>query len=138
MNKLKILLVVAVLFFFSKSYAQVGVSYHQSNLPFAGINYEAGERFLPEIRLGTDSFTSDLSLEAVINYKILARESYDFYAGLGGRIGDYEGLVIPVGVNFYPFAEKNFGFHIEVAPIIGEADLVRGSWGIRYRFGSNE
>ena len=138
MNKLKSFLVVAALCFFSKSYGQLGVSYHQSNLPFVGINYEVGTRFVPEVRLGTDSFTSDLSLEAVANYKILSQIDYDFYAGLGGRAGDYEGLVIPVGLNFYPFEEKNFGFHIELASIIGESNLVRGSWGIRYRFGSRK
>lgn len=138
MNKLNFILILVILCFFSKSYGQLGVSYHQSNLPFVGINYEAGERFIPEVRLGTDSFMYDLSLEAVINYKFVTRESYDFYAGIGGRITDYEGLVVPVGLNFYPFAEKNFGFHIEVAPILGDSELVRGSWGIRYRFGRSE
>jgi hypothetical protein len=42
--------------------------------------------------------------------------------------------VVPIGVNIYPFSNKNFGFHIELAPIIGWDDVLRGSWGIRYRF----
>lgn len=134
MKKLKLILIMAVICFFSKSYGQLGVSYHQSNLPFVGINYEIGDHFVPELRLGTDNFMTNLSLEAVVNYKFVTKESYDFYVGVGGRIEDYEGLVVPVGLNFYPFSEKNFGFHIEVAPIVGDSELVRGSWGIRYRF----
>lgn len=138
MKKLQLLLVMAAFCFCAKSYGQLGVSYHQSNLPFVGINYEIGDRFVPEVRVGTDYFLSDLSFEAVVNYKFITREDYDFYAGLGGRVAGFSGVVVPVGFNFYPFAEKNFGFHIEVAPIIGESNLVRGSWGIRYRFGRSE
>lgn len=134
MKKLRIVLILGILCLFSKSYGQLGVSYHQSNLPFVGINYEIGGGFVPELRLGTDSFISSLSLEAVVNYKFVTKENYDFYAGVGGRIQDYPGLVIPVGLNFYPFAEKKFGFHIELAPIVGDSEIMRGSWGIRYRF----
>lgn len=30
------------------TYAQFGVNYHQSNLPFIGFNYEIADRFRPE------------------------------------------------------------------------------------------
>jgi hypothetical protein len=48
----------------------------------------------------------------------------------------FGGLVIPVGLNIFPFETKSFGFHIELSPIIAFDDeaLLRGSWGIRYRF----
>jgi hypothetical protein len=48
------------------------------------------------------------------------------------------GLVVPLGINIYPLTTKQFGFHIELAPIIGESGVLRGSWGIRYRFTRNE
>ncbi len=48
--------------------------------------------------------------------------------------GGYTGVVIPVGLNIYPFTNKKFGFHIEAAPVIGEDFILRDSWGIRYRF----
>lgn len=121
-------------FFISNSYSQLNIGYHQSNLPFIAVGYDINERITPELRLGIDQFISDLSLEAVLNYKFLKKEDYDFYAGLGYRVNAFEGLVAPVGLNFYPFNEKKFGFHIEAAPILLDADILRGSFGIRYRF----
>ncbi len=117
------------------AFAQLGISFHQSNLPFFGVNYEFKDRFLTELRLGTDSYLEDVSAEAVITYQFLNQDDYEFYAGVGARVQSFGGLVIPVGFNFFPFDEKKFGFHIEVAPIIAEdASIFRGSWGIRYRF----
>lgn len=114
--------------------AQVGVDYHFSNLPFLGINYEIKERVRPEIRIGTDTYFEDISIEGIVTYDILNKTDYEFYAGLGIRSNDFAGLVIPIGLNFYPFTEKKFGFHIELAPIIGDEDILRDSLGIRYKF----
>jgi hypothetical protein len=66
----------------------------------------------------------------------LNKPDYELYAGLGYRFGIFSGLVVPIGLNIYPFAKKNFGFHIEVAPILFDADILRGSLGIRYIFRS--
>lgn len=115
--------------------AQFGVSFHQSNLPFAGFHYEIKDRLRPEIRIGTDNYFEDLSAEAILSYDLINKADYEFYAGAGVRAaGDFTGLVIPLGLNVYPLPVKQFGFHIEVTPIIGESSILRGSWGIRYRF----
>ncbi|HBH23285.1 MAG TPA: hypothetical protein DDY13_07660 [Cytophagales bacterium] len=116
------------------AHGQIGVDFHYSNLPFFGVHYEIAERFRPEIRFGTDTFLEDISFEGVVTYDILNKADYELYAGLGGRTNDFSGLVIPIGMNFYPFEEKQFGFHFEVAPILGESDILRGSLGLRYRF----
>ncbi|MCF6352424.1 MAG: hypothetical protein L3J06_05390 [Cyclobacteriaceae bacterium] len=118
----------------SIGFAQLGISFHQSNLPFVGINYEIGERIRPELRIGIDSFFENISVEAIVTYDILNKPNYELYAGAGIKTVDFAGVVIPVGVNIYPFDFKNFGFHIELAPIIGDSAILRGSWGIRYRF----
>lgn len=47
---------------------------------------------------------------------------------------EVDGIVIPVGLNIYPLPFKNFGFHMELAAIAGDGGILRGSWGIRYRF----
>jgi hypothetical protein len=114
--------------------AQLGVAFHQSNLPFAAINYEFADRFRPELRIATDRYFGDFSAEGVFTYDILNKDDYEFYGGLGIRVDDYAEFVIPVGFNFYPFSEKRFGFHIELAALLVEDDILRGSWGIRYRF----
>jgi hypothetical protein len=116
------------------SFAQWTVSYHQSNLPFLGVNKQLGEKWLPEFRVGTDNYFSDVSLELVVNRVFYRNERIDFYAGLGGRVQSFSGLVIPAGINIYPFDKKDFGFHVEAAGLFGESSLFRGSFGIRYRF----
>ena len=124
------------LFIFSAvSYGQIGINYHQSTLPFFGIIYEIKELIKPEIRIGTNTFFEDASVEIITTYDFLNTEEYEVYVGAGIRIGEYnEGIVLPIGVAFYPFTIKKFGFHIEVAPIFREGNILRGSWGIRYKF----
>lgn len=133
----KLLLSIIICFTFSAAHAQLGVSYHQSNLAFAGVNYQLGERFLPELRIGTDNLIENTSLELALNFIICKSEEVEFYGGIGGRVEAFPGAIIPIGLNIYPFEKKNFGFHIEVTPIIRDFPILRGSWGIRYRFGNN-
>jgi hypothetical protein len=114
--------------------AQLGVAYHQSHLSFLGVNYEIKNRFKPELRLNTNLFAEDISIEAVALYDVINKDDYEFYVGLGVRSSIDEGIVVPVGLNIYPLPYKNFGFHIEVAAIAGDDGIIRGSWGIRYRF----
>ena len=116
------------------SFGQLGISFHQSNIPFIGFNYEIKEKFIPEIRIGTDNYFESTSVEADVMYKILRKDDLDFYAGIGARINGYAGIVVPIGLNIYPLTNKKFGCHIEAAPIVGENFILRGSWGIRYRF----
>jgi hypothetical protein len=115
--------------------AQFGVNFHQSNLPFVGVNYEIKNKLRPELRIGTDNYFDATTLESVITYDMVDKDDYEIYAGIGGRVINFEGLVIPIGVNVYPLSTKQFGFHIELAPLIGESSVLRGTWGIRYQFG---
>ena len=126
-----------ILFSLSSSFAQLSVGYHQSNLPFVSVGYEINKRLMPELRLATDIDLDDnFSPELVLLYQFSNRDAYEFYAGLGYRVNTFQGLVLPVGLNIFPFNQQNFGFHIEVAPLLEPdgAKVLRGSWGIRYRF----
>jgi len=120
----------------NSAFAQLGVNIHQSEIPFVGFNYEFADRIKPELRFGTDNYFENVSVEIIGTYDILNKTDYEVYAGAGARFNLLEGLVIPVGLNVFPFATKSFGFHIELSPIISfdDSSLLRGSWGIRYRF----
>ncbi len=121
--------------FFFQSQAQFGISYHQSNIPSGGINLELNDRFIPELRFGTDAYFEDVSIEALFNIIFKSDEIIDVYTGIGGRVNQFPGLVVPIGINIYPFEDKKFGFHMELAGITdGESTILRGSLGIRYRF----
>lgn len=118
----------------SSVYGQFGISFHQSNLPFVGFSYEINNKLRPELRVGIDNLFEQTSIEGILTYDLANKEDYELYAGLGLRVNGFAGLIIPLGLNIYPLPTKQFGFHIEIAPIIGELSLLRGSWGIRYRF----
>lgn len=117
--------------------AQLSVGFHQSNLPFFTVGYEINNRLMPELRLATDiDMEENFSPELVLTYQLLDRESYELYAGLGYRANAFQGPLLPVGLNIFPLEKKAFGFHIELAPIlvVESGFILRGSWGIRYRF----
>ena len=120
------------------AYGQWGVSYHQSNIPFVGVNYDFTQRISADLRLSTDLDFYNFSPELVGTYDYVNKTDFELYAGLGGRVNAFGGLVVPIGFRVFPFPNKRFGFHLEVAPIlpIGTEDnaIFRGSWGIRYRF----
>lgn len=131
----RVLLLAMFIAIWHYSSAQFGVSFHQSNLPFIGFNYQIGERWLPELRIGVDNFLNETSLELTANYIVKKTDDVEVYSGLGGRVQSFDGLVIPIGLNIYPFQQKKLGCHIEMAGLVAYDDVViRGSWGIRYRF----
>jgi hypothetical protein len=117
--------------------AQLGVGFYQSNMgSYANVNYQI-ERLSPELRIGTDNYFEDIHLEPVLNYQWRQKENYTAYVGVGTWVNQYDfSLIFPVGVNIYPFANKEFGFHIELAMLFVEGVILRGSWGIRYQFGN--
>lgn len=135
----KLLLIASISLFSMTAFSQTTISFHQSNLPFIGVNHQFGEKFIPEFRLGTDTSLEDISAELAANYIFKKTDDFEFYGGAGLRVGYFDGIVIPVGLNLYPFEQKDFGFHIEGAPILvfeGNS-IFRGSFGIRYRFLKN-
>jgi hypothetical protein len=131
-------LTIIFLFVSNIAFAQFGVSAHQSEISFVGFNYEFSDHLRPKLRIGTDNYFENLSIELMATYDILNKEDYEFYAGAGFNL--LEGMVIPVGLNIFPFQSKKFGYHIELSPIISfdDSSLLRGSWGIRYRFLKNQ
>lgn len=139
-NKLQVIALALVLLVCTTTpaFTQLTVAYYQSNLPFVSINYEFKSKLRPEMRIGADNFLNNVALEAIVNYNFIRNEDFECYLGIGGRANVFGGLVIPLGVNFYPLPDKRFGLHIELAPIFTSnqftENILRGSWGIRYRF----
>lgn len=132
----KVILSFAALFFSFQAFSQVTVSFHQSNLPFIGVNRQFGDRWMPEARIGVDNYIENLSVELIATYLIKNEEDRQIYVGAGARLNLFGGIVVPVGINYYPFSKKEFGFHLEASPLllIDEGVLFRSSFGVRYRF----
>lgn len=138
MNKILIIILLCLVGKFAD--AQFLVNYHQSNLSFVGVGYEINDRVLPELRLAGNVALENFSPELVVSYQFVEQELFEYYAGIGIRVNIDDGVVLPTGLNIYPFEEKRFGFHIEAAPIFllpvdDDANLIfRTSAGIRFRF----
>ena len=131
----KTILILLLSLGLSKSYAQFGVAYHHSSLPFVGLNYQIKDVLIPELRIGTNDLFENTSIELDLNAAILGNDSYQFYAGVGAYfLNQSTWITVPIGFNFYPLENKSFGFHMELAPLINEPSYLRGSFGIRYRF----
>lgn len=136
-NKLPLLL---FLLLSSAASAQIGVSYHQSGLPFVGVNYPLGERFITELRVGVDTYIEGAGVELMGGYFLRKDPSMEAYVGLGARFNVFDGVILPIGLHVYPFEQKRFGFHMELAGIyaIEDGTILRGSGGIRYRFSRDD
>lgn len=143
----KIIIIIIMFTTPSIAFGQFGINYNQSKLPFVGLSFEIKDRFKPEVRLGTDNYFENITIESILSYDIINNDEYEFYGGFGVRIlnsntipepleslGFVPDFVISMGFIFYPLASKNFGFQMELAPLIGVSNILRGSLGIRYRF----
>jgi hypothetical protein len=137
MKLLKRLPILILLISFSTmANAQLGVGFYQSNLRnYVNVNYQT-KHFSPELRIGTDSYFEDIYVEPVLNYQFIQKTDFTVYGGVGAWLSsEYLGIVFPIGVNIFPFENKQFGFHIELTPMYVDDAILRGSWGIRYQFG---
>lgn len=141
----RILFLGVMLFFVQHTVsAQLGVSYHQSGLPFVGVQYNfAGQPIMAEFRLSTDRDFESVSPEIVATYSFINKPQHQVYAGLGLRVNYFEGIVFPIGLKVYPIQSfSGLGLHIELAPSIATNEfdsesILRGSWGFHYIFGRN-
>ena len=131
MKKLYLLLILILSS--TLTYAQWGVEFIASNLSQLSVNYEINERIRPGVAIGTDTYFEDISIEVTGTYDILDRSEFEVYVGAGARFNYFSGVVIPVGVNVYPFETARLGFKIEIAPIIGDESVLRGGAGLRIR-----
>lgn len=121
-------------------FGQFGVAYQQSRASMIGINYEFFNRLRPELRFGMDNRYSEwATLEFDLMFDYVQKDDYELYAGVGVIASQFVGYTLPLGVNFYPFENKKFGFSIEAMPIRGRyygllSWDARFSGGFRYRF----
>ncbi|MBL7872468.1 MAG: hypothetical protein JNM78_12700 [Cyclobacteriaceae bacterium] len=123
--------------FYNKGFSQVSVSYYNSSLSKIGFSYNFSEKVWSEIRLYSNTTINNLTPELVICYNIVNKEKHNIYAGIGGVANYFNGIVVPIGIQFTPFEKfDKFSFHIEIQPTFDfENDIIiQSSWGLRYKF----
>ena len=135
---IKTLLLIGLISFLSiDAFSQIGVSYYSSNSSKIGLSYDFSNKFWSELRLYSNAYFSDLTSELVLCYNLVNQERYNIYVGIGGVFNYYNGIVVPIGVQFTPFEKLDkFSLHIELQPIsdFDKTSSVQTSWGLRYKF----
>ncbi|MCK9438433.1 MAG: hypothetical protein M0Q12_14660 [Synergistaceae bacterium] len=125
-------------FFYNNGFSQLSVSHYNSSLSKIGLGYNFSEKVWSELRLYTNTDIDNLTPELVVCYNIVNREKHNIYAGIGGVANYFNGIVVPIGVQFTPFEKfDKFSLHIEIQPTLDfENDpIIQSSWGLRYKFG---
>ncbi len=116
--------------------SQLSISYY-SFMSKIGVGYNFNERIWTELRLFGNTEAIDLTPELVVCYNVIQKEQHNFYVGLGGVVNIFNGIVVPVGLQFSPFEKLDrFSLHIEVEPTIDfDGDvIIQSAWGLRYKF----
>ena len=125
----------------NKGFSQMSISYYSSSLSKIGLGYNFKDRFWSELRLYSNTTLDNITPELVLCYNIVKKDKHNIYVGLGGNVNYFNGIVVPIGVQFSPFEKLDkFSFHIEFQPTIDfeSATLLQSSWGLRYRFGKEK
>jgi len=131
------LLLIIITFFAVNGFTQVSVSFYNSSLSKIGVAYNFNDKIWTELRVYSNTFFEDITPELVVCYNVINKEKYNIYAGIGGVVNYFNGIVLPVGVQFSPFEKlANFTLHIECQPTFDTEDefLLQSSWGLRYMF----
>ena len=137
-RSIKILVLLGVITFMSsKVSSQISVSYYSSSLSKIGLSYNFSGKVWSELRLYSNTVADDLTPELVLCYNFINKDKYNIYAGVGAVTNYYNGLIVPIGIQFTPFEKvSNFSLHIELQPTFDSehSTIIQSSWGIRYKF----
>ena len=131
------LILSIIIFLGIKGFTQVSVSFYNSSLSKIGVAYNFNDKLWTELKVYSNTVFEDITPELVVCYNVINKEKYNFYAGIGGVVNYFNGIVLPVGVQFSPFEKfANFSLHIECEPTFDfESEfLLQSSWGLRYMF----
>lgn len=138
MKKNVLVLILFTCAFGLKSFAQLSVSYYSSSFSKAAVAYNFNGKLWTELRVYSNTLIDDFTPELVLCYNVVNTEKHNVYIGVGANANYYNGLVLPMGVQFTPFEKlNNFSLHIEIQPCYDfEGEIIlQSAWGLRYSFG---
>ena len=145
MTKLrKIVLMISLLILLSNhGFSQLSATFNYSSLSKIGLGYQFSTKIFTEFRMISNTKMDDIGPELIIGYNAINRDRHNVYIGFGATINYLSGLVLPIGLEFYPIESfDNFSLKIEFEPTYTVFDteelLFMSSAGIKYRFGDKK
>jgi hypothetical protein len=123
--------------FCTNGFSQFSVSFYDSSVSKIGVGYNFTDKVWSELRIYSGTRIDDVTPELVVCYNFINKENHNIYAGIGGVANYFNGLVIPVGVQFTPIEKfDKFSLHVEIQPVIRDYNsFIQASWGLRHKFG---
>jgi hypothetical protein len=122
-------------------FGQLSASYQYSSLNKIGLGYNFSNKVWTELRIYSNTFLNDFTPEIALFYNVSMKARHEIYVGIGGTINYFNGVVVPIGLQFRPIDNfKRFSIQIEFEPIIDfdRQDIIfQSSAGIRYTFGKD-
>jgi hypothetical protein len=145
MNRFKkfSLTISLLILFCNQGFSQLSASFNYSSIPKIGIGYQFSSRIWTELRVISNTRDEDFSPELIIVGNIIKKDRHNIYLGLGASINDFSGIVLPIGLEFYPIESfDRFSLRIEFEPTYTAFDtqelFLMSSFGVKYRFGGNK
>lgn len=120
-----------------QGFSQVSVAYYQSSSPKLGVAHNFSDRLWAEVRMYGNVFTNNFTPEAAVCYNVIQTENHSIYAGVGGNVNGYTGLILPLGLQVRPLQDfRNLALQIEVQPMydFNSYYILQSSVGFRYHF----
>ena len=140
MNKLFKITFVFLLFTLiaNKGFSQTSLAYYSSSDSKISLAQNFTEKIWGELRV--DLTFDDLNTDFVLCYNAFKGKEYNFYLGLGARVRNDSGIIVPIGVQVAPFEKfKELSLHVELQPIFTDKDnKLQSSIGMRYTFGKRK
>lgn len=133
--------IIGLLSLSNYGYGQLSLSYQYSSLNKIGLGYNFSQRIWTELRIYSNTNLDNLTPELALLFNVSKKERHEIYFGIGGVANYFDGLIVPMGLQFRPFENfKRFSLQIEFSPIIDfdRSDIIfQSSAGIRYTFGKD-
>ena len=76
------------------------MAYYSSSLYKIGLGYDISNRSWIDLRLYSNTDLDDITPAFVIFFNLNNKKQHNLYLGFGGNINYFNGLIMPLGVQF--------------------------------------
>ena len=134
-------LIIGLLSLSNFGFGQLSMSYQYSSLNKIGLGFNFSQRIWTELRIYSNTNLDNFTPELALLFNVSKKERHEIYFGIGGVANYFNGLIVPMGLQFRPLENfKRFSLQIEFTPMINldrEDIIFQSSAGIRYTFGKD-
>src|SRR5665647_533128 len=111
--------IIGMLSLSNHAFGQLSASYQYSSLNKIGLGYNFSKKVWTELRIYSNTLMNDFTPEIALFYNVSMKDRHEIYVGIGGTYNYFNGVVVPIGLQFRPIENfRRFSIQIEFEPII--------------------